>query len=205
MKKSKFRAPRPPKNERDALRRTEIAAAAKYCFVRHGFHGASMVQIAGRAGMSVGQIYRYFANKEAIVHTIVEQIVAKRLKKMPRGTFPEVAKLLASRELHDTAEDMDDHTLMLEVAAEATRNSEVARIMREYDRRLHANAVEQYRRESPGLSEREAQARVEFMAVLFEGTGFRGGLDRIARPELLTAVLRRAIDAAMEHREFDTR
>lgn len=199
MTKSKFSVPRPPKDERDALRRTQIAAAAKYCFVRHGFHGASMAQIAARASMSVGQIYRYFANKEAIVHTIVEQIVAKRLKNLPSGAG--VAQLLASRSLHDTPEDSDDYILMLEVAAEATRNPEVAKIMRDSDRRLHAHAVAFFRREYPGVSKRDAQARVEFMAVLFEGTHFRSGLERLARPELLTAVLRRAIDAALEHPE----
>lgn len=72
-------SPRPAKAERDELRRSEIAAAARLCVVRHGFHAASMAQIAEQAKMSVGQIYRYFPNKEAIVYDIVERIVSQRL------------------------------------------------------------------------------------------------------------------------------
>ena len=47
-------------------RRQQIVDAASTCARRAGFHGASMAEIAHAAGLSVGQIYRYFENKEAI-------------------------------------------------------------------------------------------------------------------------------------------
>lgn len=50
-----------------------IMEAAKTCFVRHGFQGASMQQICAEAGMSPGALYRYFASKEAIIEAITEQ------------------------------------------------------------------------------------------------------------------------------------
>jgi len=53
------------------LRRAQVLDAAVLCFGRSGFHGASMADIAAEASMSVGQIYRYFANKEAIIASIV--------------------------------------------------------------------------------------------------------------------------------------
>lgn len=46
-------------------RRQQIVDAASACARRSGFHGASMAEIAQTAGLSVGQIYRYFENKEA--------------------------------------------------------------------------------------------------------------------------------------------
>lgn len=49
-----------------------ILDAAKVCFVRSGFQGASMQQICAEAGMSPGALYRYFASKEAIVEAICE-------------------------------------------------------------------------------------------------------------------------------------
>lgn len=49
-----------------------ILDAAKACFVRSGFQGASMQQICAEAGMSPGALYRYFASKEAIVEAICE-------------------------------------------------------------------------------------------------------------------------------------
>ena len=49
-----------------------ILAAAKACFVRSGFQGASMQEICTEAGMSPGALYRYFASKEAIIAAICE-------------------------------------------------------------------------------------------------------------------------------------
>src|SRR5260370_42103758 len=83
---SKFK--RPPKDLRDQARRDQIVTAARQCVVRHGFHAATMAEIAAAARMSVGQIYRYFPNKEAIVHAIVERIVAQRLQGKMRLAAP---------------------------------------------------------------------------------------------------------------------
>jgi AcrR family transcriptional regulator len=47
-----------------------ILEAAKNCFVRSGFQGASMQQICAECGMSPGALYRYFPSKEAIVEAI---------------------------------------------------------------------------------------------------------------------------------------
>jgi TetR/AcrR family transcriptional regulator, repressor for uid operon len=49
-----------------------ILEAAKACFVRSGFQGASMQQICGEANMSPGALYRYFPSKEAIIEAIAE-------------------------------------------------------------------------------------------------------------------------------------
>ena len=54
-------------------RRDEILAAAQRCFVRSGFHGASMQDICAEAGMSPGNLYRYFPSKEALVAGIAER------------------------------------------------------------------------------------------------------------------------------------
>ena len=48
-------------------RRDEILGAAQRCFVRSGFHGASMQDICAEAGMSPGNLYRYFPSKEALI------------------------------------------------------------------------------------------------------------------------------------------
>ncbi len=43
-----------------------ILAAASKLFTRQGFHGTSTRDIAGEAGVSLGNIYNYFATKEEI-------------------------------------------------------------------------------------------------------------------------------------------
>src|SRR6476659_9938831 len=54
-------------------RRTEILDAAERCFARSGFHQASMQEICAEAGMSPGNLYRYFASKEALIAGISER------------------------------------------------------------------------------------------------------------------------------------
>ena len=49
-----------------ADRRAEILDAAERCFIRSGFHQASMQEICAEAKMSPGNLYRYFPSKEAI-------------------------------------------------------------------------------------------------------------------------------------------
>src|SRR5437764_12069088 len=54
-------------------RRAEILAAAQRCFVRSGFHGASMQDICSEAGMSPGNLYRCFPSKEELIAAIAER------------------------------------------------------------------------------------------------------------------------------------
>ena len=54
-------------------RRAEILTAAERCFARSGFHQTSMQEICAEAGMSPGNLYRYFPSKEALIAGIVER------------------------------------------------------------------------------------------------------------------------------------
>src|SRR5690348_18411342 len=56
-----------------ADRRDEILAAAQTCFARSGFHQTSMQEICAEAGMSPGNLYRYFPSKEALIAGISER------------------------------------------------------------------------------------------------------------------------------------
>jgi TetR/AcrR family transcriptional repressor of uid operon len=74
-------------------RRAEILAAAQRCFVRAGFHGASMQDICAEAGMSPGNLYRYFPSKEALIAGIAERDRAEIGQQfaradLSRGLFP---------------------------------------------------------------------------------------------------------------------
>src|SRR6187399_1898615 len=59
--------------QRKADRRDEILAAAQRCFVRSGFHQTSMQEICAEAGMSPGNLYRYFPSKESLIAGIAER------------------------------------------------------------------------------------------------------------------------------------
>lgn len=61
-------------------RRGDIIQAALELIARQGFHGAPMSEIAGKAGVATGTIYRYFESKEVLIaelhHELEEQIIA---------------------------------------------------------------------------------------------------------------------------------
>ena len=53
------------------IRSAEILAAVRQTFVEKGFDGASMQDLARAAGMSVGNFYRYFPSKAAIIQALI--------------------------------------------------------------------------------------------------------------------------------------
>jgi AcrR family transcriptional regulator len=119
-------------SERSLRRRQQVLDAAETCFRRHGFHAASMAGVAAEAGMSVGHIYRYFENKEAIVAAIVERdlrAIAEqfvRIREAPEGVVETMLEGLD--ECVDRAADRTSSALFLEVMAEAARNPKIARM-----------------------------------------------------------------------------
>lgn len=166
---------RPPKDLRDQVRRNQIVTAARACMVRHGFHAATMAEIATEAKMSVGQIYRYFPSKEAIVHAIVERIVDQRIEAIDAAVPPQELPAVLAKRFVAGMEDIsrDDRILMLEVSVEATRNEAVAQIARDADHRVQTQAIKTLRAQFPDFSEKEAAATLDFFAALAEGTAQR--------------------------------
>jgi TetR/AcrR family transcriptional regulator, transcriptional repressor of aconitase len=64
--------PKVSQQHKDA-RRAQILDAARRCFVRDGFHRASMQDILDEAGLSAGAVYRYFASKSDMIVAIATQ------------------------------------------------------------------------------------------------------------------------------------
>src|SRR2546423_8541873 len=54
-------------------RPSQILDAAVVCFAKRGFHQTCMHDISAEAGISVGLIYRYFANKEAVIAAMADR------------------------------------------------------------------------------------------------------------------------------------
>jgi TetR/AcrR family transcriptional regulator, transcriptional repressor of aconitase len=53
-------------------RREQILTAARRCFLRQGFHAASMQDLFTEVGLSSGAVYRYFPSKDALIIAIAE-------------------------------------------------------------------------------------------------------------------------------------
>lgn len=109
-------------------RRTRILDAAERCFVRQGFHLSTMQHIAAEAGMSAGNLYRYFPSKESLVEGLCERDrrdVARDFEAFEGASdFMAVFAELGRRHFDD--EPRDKSVLCLQIWAEATRSPAVA-------------------------------------------------------------------------------
>ena len=123
--------------QKQQARRAEIVGAAQKCFAEKGLHGASVADIAREAGLSVGQLYRIFASKEAIIEAIVSEIVNARVGEMidENHNLARKAAVLAGR-IPTSAATKSDNYLLMEINAEASRNPRLREILMQADRRL---------------------------------------------------------------------
>jgi len=64
-----------PAQERSRFTVEQIVQAATQVFAERGYAGATTNHIAERAGVSIGSLYQYFPNKEAILVTLAKRHV----------------------------------------------------------------------------------------------------------------------------------
>lgn len=166
-----------PRVTREA-RKQQILDATVKCVRQSGFHGASMADIAQAAGMSVGVIYRYFENKEAIVEAIVANDLAEMRAKFAEWDYTPDDRLLETiLEVIGPALEhkytIENTAVALEVLAEAARNPKVARIVQAADMQERELGRNLCRRLSPDGDETRRNARGEIISMLFEGMMIR--------------------------------
>jgi len=58
-------------------KRSAILQATLESIAEHGFHGTPTSMIAERAGVGVGTIYRYFRDKDELIHVLYEELENK--------------------------------------------------------------------------------------------------------------------------------
>jgi AcrR family transcriptional regulator len=59
--------------EKDEAKRAAILAAAARLFAERGYHGTSVADMARETDLPVGSIYTYFANKETVLVSVIEE------------------------------------------------------------------------------------------------------------------------------------
>lgn len=125
-------------------RRKQILDAAARSFARAGFHRTTMQDVAAEAGMSPGNLYRYFSSKDALVAGLCERDRARLTQEFMEmrssgGDFLASFRELGRKHFEDTA--TDKAKLCLEIWAEATRNPAVAALQADFDRALNEQFV----------------------------------------------------------------
>ncbi|WP_267552629.1 TetR/AcrR family transcriptional regulator [Rhizobium rhizogenes] len=86
------RGDRMPQKLKDEVR-DRIVEAAGTVFAEQGFTAARLADVAERAGISTGNIYKYFEDKEALFNAIVTAPIAARLLRLLRARLREFERL----------------------------------------------------------------------------------------------------------------
>lgn len=112
-------------------RSEEIVAAATACFLEKGFHKTSVQDIAERAGLSMGLLYRYFPSKEAIIEAAAT--TAGREARAHIERFAQAPDVVAgfgelARELLQAAAVPGYQALLAEIHAESFRSAALRRL-----------------------------------------------------------------------------
>jgi AcrR family transcriptional regulator len=105
----------------------EILASIRQAFAEKGFDGASMQDLARAAGMSVGNFYRYFPSKAAIVQAMCDydlREIQQEFAEIQAADVP-MACLREGILKHFGEEGMKDGQLWAEITAAAMRKPEI--------------------------------------------------------------------------------
>ncbi|MBP2170002.1 TetR/AcrR family transcriptional repressor of uid operon [Erwinia toletana] len=143
--------------------RQRVLTAARHCFARDGFHGASMKSICKACDMSPGTLYHHFASKEALIEEIIQQDQQRAFARFDdsaeqRDVVEEmIANLLAVRE-----EDQAQRSLVIEIMAEGMRNPLVAEMLERKHQAIMQRVIERLEK---GKAQGAIAANIDLNAV----------------------------------------
>ena len=174
-------------------RQTQILDAALICFAKRGFHQASMHDISAEAGISVGLIYRYFENKEAVISAMADRHKKEIYDMLERAR--QAPTLLESLEILFTAHCCENEpsvisAFVVDLYAEASRNPQVADLVRDVLKTAMDGVTELIARAKEVQSAEHGLTPAELAELIFAVA--RGMLMfDVLRPQEMTAAERR--------------
>ena len=174
-------------------RRSQIIDAALVCFAKRGFHQTSMHDISAEAGISVGLIYRYFENKEAVISAMADRH-KKEIGEL-LGRARQAPTLLEALEILFTAHCCESEprvisAFVVDLYAEASRNPRVADLVRDVLKTSMEGVAELIERVPEAQTAAHGLTPMELSELIFAVA--RGMLMfDVLRPQEMTAAERR--------------
>ncbi|HVZ50782.1 MAG TPA: TetR/AcrR family transcriptional regulator [Pseudolabrys sp.] len=170
------------REQRQSDRRTEILDAAERCFARSGFHQASMQDICSEAGMSAGNLYRYFPSKEALIAGISERNRAEAVASFASvDSAPDFFNGLAELARHHLVDRSDVEVgLCAEIMSESRRNPEIARLYQDIERDIKDRIAAMLRvagERGEVRADLDVEAAATVLMVLGDGMSWRRSVE----------------------------
>lgn len=180
-------------------RSAEILGRIRTAFAEKGFDGASMQDLARAAGMSVGNFYRYFPSKDAIVEAMVSYDMAEMQRDFAAiHTSADPVAAMRARIVERLGEGCaEDGRLWAEITAAAHRKPEIASICCGMEDLVAQNLVGVFARMTglpPAEAETRFSAEARFIVMLVKAAAMR----KRAEPDpALDALILKTIDSTL--------
>ncbi len=156
-------------------RSAEILDSVKSVFALKGFDGASMQDLALAAQMSVGNFYRYFPSKNAIITALVERDMREIEETFQAVRIAEDRQSVFVQKLRERIEKLpiEDAALWTEMQAASFRVPEIAALKRAMEATVVGNVVSALALihgggDDPEMMERYA-TRAHFLMLMIHG------------------------------------
>lgn len=143
-------------------RRAEIIRAFSRVLANHGFAGATIAAVAQEAGITPGLIHHHFSNKEELLTTLLQALMAtfrSRVAAYEEGGDPLLAYIDGALALDDTA-DVTAARCWVGLFAEAVRNPA---LFKRFRRLIDTEIEAIQRRSNYDLSDQDAGAVLAFV------------------------------------------
>lgn len=195
-------SPRSP--EHLEAQRNRILDASEECFIKYGFHAASMARIAETAEISQGLAYRYFKNKNAIILAIIERQLEKRHSILDGSENPEAyAKHILGITQAWAAGDNQkmNPVLFMEMGTEASRDPEVRAAMAKADRHYLGDFTSWIQKSAKNagkeITEESIAERFHMLQAIIEGAALlavrRKDVDDVTSNDFFHSAILRAV------------
>jgi AcrR family transcriptional regulator len=185
-------------DRRRAMTREHLLRAAAAVFARHGFHGASLDEVAAAAGFTKGAVYSNFKSKEDLFVAVLDERIRTQVGRFRTvlGDFTRPAEETQPliRDIVDSTWDDEGSALFLEFVVYAARNPAAreklaASFQRQHDEIVAIIGTEYERAGVPPRYPVDVLAVIS--SALFEGLG----MTRLINPSLVT---RETVDSVLQ-------
>jgi len=183
------------------LRSQEILIGVRNAFAQKGFDGASMQDLARAAGMSVGNFYRYFPSKSAMVEAIIAQDIAEMEKDFSAIlSAPDPMQILRSAIAQRVNEDLckGHGSLWAEITATALRKPEIGDVVCRMEISVIGQLVSVFAQATGLPQDRAAQTFTDhatLIVMLIKASTIRAGFTPDGNP---TALVLRMINQTLD-------
>jgi AcrR family transcriptional regulator len=190
--------PRVPRRRRGRERVASLLEGASAAFLANGYDGATMTDIAARAGAAIGTLYLFFPSKEAIARTLLQSLgkaLSARLEALRPQTAGKSAADIADalfRELSHFLNENPVYSALIDLPGDEGWRRDIRAQRRRQIAALFAEAAPPL---PPAQRQRLAVIVPNLMRISIQPTG-EGGPSREAIAEELRLMLRKRLEGA---------